>query len=110
MAYREKEPERIYWSSAQVTKLMHVTYPTLHYWLRYFDVDVKKRGGGKGSLNYRFFNSREVETLQVINHLVRHELYSLKGAKIKLELWREGMYEINTLKLFNERIMKSQIE
>ena len=90
MAHREHEPQRLYWKIGEVANLINSTPSAIRHWLIYFEEHTAKR-----SRNHtRQFNKYEVLNILVINYLIKEELYTLPGAKIKFHKWLKGDYKI----------------
>jgi hypothetical protein len=61
----------------------------IRHWIYYFGEKVNKR-----ATNRRYFNKYEVINILAINYLIRVELYTLPGAKIKFKKWLDAEYHI----------------
>ncbi|RJP73622.1 MAG: MerR family transcriptional regulator [Candidatus Zixiibacteriota bacterium] len=77
-----KLPEETLYSIAQVNAITGVAKPTIRFWEKEFRSFLHpQRTVG----NQRRYSRTDIETIERINHLVRHEGYTLEGARRKLE-------------------------
>jgi DNA-binding transcriptional MerR regulator len=81
MPYREKEPEKLYYSIGEVAKKFNVNNSLIRFWEKEFDL-IKPKKNKKGN---RLFTKEDVKNLEVIYHLVKERGYTLQGAKDKLK-------------------------
>ena len=72
--------DKLFYTIAEVAKMLHVTPPTLRYWEKEFKLNPHKTE--KGSRRY---NEKDIETLRIIHHLVKVKGLTLAGAKQKLK-------------------------
>lgn len=90
MSYREREPKRIYYQISFISEMINVAESAIRFWIKAFGIDtMKKSNGGK-----RMFAEKDVVNILAIYYLIYDELYTLKGAKKKFDLWRLSKYEI----------------
>ena len=69
-----------YYKIGEVSAMLNLTVPTLHYWEREFEqLDPDRTPGGM-----RKYRPEDVEMCKLIKHLLREKGYSLKYAKTKL--------------------------
>jgi DNA-binding transcriptional MerR regulator len=81
MAYKEKEIEKIYFSIGEVSELLQINASQIRYWEGEFSV-LKPRKDRKGN---RLFVKEDIETIKLIQYLVKDKGYTLEGAKAKLK-------------------------
>lgn len=90
MLHREKYPRRIYYQISEVAKIIGRNVSTIKYWSDHFDIRPYRQGGN----NRRTFTEDGIKKLLAIRYLLDIEMYTLKGAEVKLNLWIKGKYEI----------------
>lgn len=88
-----------YFRIGEVSSLLEVEPYVLRYWESEFKT-IKPVKAGSG---HRVYTRKDVETLQVIKHLLYNEKFSIKGAKRKLQ---ETKKEVKTLKEPNTKSLK----
>jgi DNA-binding transcriptional MerR regulator len=81
MAYKEKEIEKLYFSIGEVSELLQINASQIRYWEGEFSV-LKPRKDRKGN---RLFVKEDIETIKLIQYLVKDKGYTLEGAKAKLK-------------------------
>lgn len=90
MPTKERELRRLFYELKDVKSLLDVSGPTVGVWVKYFGLTIAQRGGALK----RKFTEENVTDLLAIRYLVKNELYTLKGAKIKFKLWKRKEYVI----------------
>ena len=85
MPYKEPEIEKIYYTIGEVSCKTGVSIPAIRYWGKKID-ELSPRKNTKGT---RFFNSNDIETVKLINHLVKERGMTIKGTQQKLKDNRE---------------------
>jgi DNA-binding transcriptional MerR regulator len=70
------------YSIAQVNAITGVAKPTIRFWEREFSEYLNPM---RTEGNQRRYSRSDIEMIEKINHLVRHEGYTLEGARKKLE-------------------------
>ena len=93
MPYKKPEIEKIYYSIGEVSRRTGVSTSSIRYWEKKFD-ELSPHKNTKGT---RFFNENDIETVKLINHLVRERGITIKGTQQKLKDNREET--INTWKI-----------
>ena len=81
MAYKEKEIEKLYFSIGEVSELLQINASQIRYWEGEFSI-LKPRKDRKGN---RLFVKEDIETIKLIQYLVKDKGYTLEGAKAKLK-------------------------
>lgn len=81
MPYKEKEPERIFFTIGEVAKMFKVNTSLIRFWEKEFDI-LKPKKNKKGN---RLFTKQDVDNLHIIYHLVKERGFKLEGAKQKLK-------------------------
>ena len=81
MPYKEKEPERLFYTIGEVAKMFKVNTSLIRFWEKQFDI-LQPKKNKKGN---RLFTPEDVENLKIIFHLVDDKGFTLKGAKEHLK-------------------------
>jgi DNA-binding transcriptional MerR regulator len=81
MPYKEKEPEKIFYTIGEVSKMFKVNTSLIRFWEKQFDI-LKPKKNKKGN---RLFTKGDVDNLHIIYHLVKERGFKLNGAKKKLK-------------------------
>jgi DNA-binding transcriptional MerR regulator len=81
MPYKEKEPERIFFTIGEVAKKFKVNTSLIRFWEKEFDI-LKPKKNNKGN---RLFTKQDLDNLHIIYHLVKERGFKLDGAKKKLK-------------------------
>lgn len=89
MPYLEKPVKKIYWTIGEVAKMIDQEPSAIRYWASEFKLRYKR-----GTRMSRMFNESDVIDMLAINYLLYDQYYTLKGAKIKFELWKRAEFEI----------------
>ena len=93
MPYKKPEIEKIYYSVGEVSEMFGLNPSHIRYWEQQFEA-LKPFKNKKGN---RLFTKDDVETVRLINHLVKERGLTIKGAQKKLKENREDTlsnYEI----------------
>jgi len=90
MSPKERKPRRIYYELTHIKELLDVTKTTISFWVKHFKLDVEHRGKSK----HRRFTEDNVIDLLALRYLIRDEMYTLEGAKVKFNLWKRKKYTI----------------
>lgn len=82
MAINEKEEtEKLYYSISEVSELFDLNASTLRFWEKEFDV-LKPTKNKKGN---RLFTKKDIEYISRIVDLVKHQGFTISGAKEQLK-------------------------
>ncbi len=81
MPYKKPNIEKIYYSIGEVARMVGVTPSSIRYWENNFD-ELSPRTNQKGT---RQFTAGDIETIKLINHLVKERGMTIKGARQKLK-------------------------
>ncbi len=107
MPYREKPIEKLYYSIGEVARMFEVKTSLIRFWEKEFDV-IKPKKNAKGN---RLFTKQDIESFQLIFHLVKDRGYTLDGAKKQLKQKRsetesqaEMLRRLNHIKSFLEHL------
>jgi len=108
MPYKEdKKIEKLYYSIGEVSKLLNVNPSLIRFWEKEFGNLINPKKNKKGN---RFFTKKDIETLQLIYHLVKERGMTLNGAKNYLKEKKkdlESNFEIiKTLKEIKELLIE----
>jgi DNA-binding transcriptional MerR regulator len=90
MPPKERKPRRIYYELSDIKDLLDVSKTTISFWIKHFKLDIQI----KGKSNHRKFRENDVVDLLALRYLIRDEMYTLEGAKIKFNLWKRKKYTI----------------
>ena len=81
MPYKEKEPEKIFYTIGEVAKMFKVNTSLIRFWEKEFDILKPK----KNKKRNRLFTKEDLDNLHIIFHLVKERGFKLNGAKKKLK-------------------------
>lgn len=93
LPYKKPEIEKIYYSVGEVSEMFGLNPSHIRYWEQQFEA-LKPFKNKKGN---RLFTKEDIETIRLINHLVKERGLTIKGARQKLKENREDTlnnYEI----------------
>jgi DNA-binding transcriptional MerR regulator len=85
MPYKEKEPEKLFYTIGEVAKMFKVRTSHIRFWEKEFDI-LKPKKNKKGN---RLFTKEDLDNLHIIFHLVKERGFKLEGAKRKLKQNKE---------------------
>ena len=85
MPYKEKEPEKLYFTIGEVARMFKVNTSLIRFWEKEFDI-LKPKKNKKGN---RLFTKQDLDNLHIIYHLVKERGFKLEGAKRKLKQNKE---------------------
>ncbi len=77
MPYKDKEIEKVYWTIGEVAKQLNLTQSQLRFWETEFST-IQPKKNKKGD---RFYASKDIEALKLIQHLLKERGFTIKGAK-----------------------------
>lgn len=105
MPYKEKDPEKLFYSIGEVAKLFDVNTSLIRFWEKEFTV-LKPKKNKKGN---RLFTNEDLENLKVIHNLVKIEGYTLDGAK---KVMTENKEEVNKRIILRKKLesIKKELE
>ena len=81
MPYKEKEPEKLFYTIGEVARMFKLNTSHIRFWERQFDI-LKPKKNKKGN---RLFTPEDLNNLHTIYHLVKERGFTLEGAKQKLK-------------------------
>lgn len=87
--YKEKEPEKLFYSIGEVAKMFKVNTSLIRFWEKEFDI-LKPKKNKKGN---RLFTKQDLDNLHIIFHLVKERGFTLEGAKKKLKQNKEEVIQ-----------------
>jgi len=106
MPYKEKIPEKIYYSIGEVAQMFNVKTSLIRFWENEFDI-IKPHKNKKGN---RLFTKQDIDNFHLIFHLVKERGLTLKGAKKKLNENKEDLFKnfevIKNLKSIKEMLIE----
>ena len=74
-------PDKHYYGIGEVAQAFNVNTSLIRFWEQEFD-EIRPKKNAKGN---RKFTKKDIETLQLIYHLVKERGFTLEGAKIHLK-------------------------
>ncbi len=89
MPYKEKEPEKLYFTIGEVARMFKVNTSLIRFWEKEFDI-LKPKKNKKGN---RLFTKQDLDNLHIIYHLVKERGFKLEGAKRKLKQNKEEVIQ-----------------
>lgn len=81
MPVKDKEPEKVYYSVGEISRMFSVAPSLIRFWESEFDI-LKPRKNKKGN---RLFTREDLENFRLIYHLVKEKGFTLQGAKDQLK-------------------------
>jgi DNA-binding transcriptional MerR regulator len=72
--------EKLFYTIAEVARMLQVTSSMLRYWEKEFGLDPRRTEKG-----FRRYNEKDIETFRLIRHLVKVKGLTLAGARQKLK-------------------------
>ena len=93
MPYKKPEIEKIYYSVGEVSEMFGLNPSHIRYWEKQFEA-LKPFKNKKGN---RLFTKEDIETIRLINYLIKERGLTIDGARKKLKENREDTlnnYEI----------------
>lgn len=69
-----------YFSIGHVSEKIGVDQSCVRYWETHFKIPVKKKSG------FRYYTSENIEALLIVKHLLKEEMYTMKGAKRQIKI------------------------
>lgn len=104
--YKEKEPEKLFYSIGEVAKMFKVNTSLIRFWEKEFDI-LKPKKNKKGN---RLFTKQDLDNLHIIFHLVKERGFTLEGAKKKLKQNKEEVIQgteiVKSLKRVKEFLLE----
>ena len=86
-------PEKLYYSIGEVAKAFKVKTSLLRFWENEFDsIKPKKKQTGT-----RKYTQKDIESIQLIYHLVKEKGMTLAGAKSRIKEKKGMIYEKNLI-------------
>ena len=98
MPYVDKEPQKIYYTIGEVSRMFNVNSSLIRFWEKEFDV-LKPHKNKKGN---RLFTPEDVENLRAIYHLVKERGFTLQGASARLKQNKNDV--VNTAEIYDSLI------
>ena len=80
MPAKKSNIEKVYYSIGEVAEMIDVTPSSIRYWESNFK-ELAPRTNAKGT---RYFTKEDIETVKLINYLVKERGLTIKGAQQKL--------------------------
>lgn len=81
MLPEEENPDKMYYSISEVSKMLDVNPSLIRFWEKEFDI-LKPKKNSKGN---RQFTRDDLANLRLIYHLVKEQGHTLEGAREKLK-------------------------
>ncbi|MBI3501418.1 MAG: MerR family transcriptional regulator [Bacteroidetes bacterium] len=79
--YKEKEPQKMFYSIGEVARMFKLAPSHIRFWESQFTV-LKPKRNKKGN---RLFTKEDLDNFHTIYHLVKERGFTLEGAKQKLK-------------------------
>jgi len=77
----EDEVKKLYFTIGQVSEMLNLSVSQIRFWEKEFSqLKISKTAGGT-----RKFSHRDIDTIKLIQQLVKEQGYTLEGAKEKLK-------------------------
>jgi hypothetical protein len=89
MENQEDTIDRRYWQIGEVADWLNVRTSEIRFWMDALKITVKTTARGN-----RLFNEKDFRTMMAVRYLINVEMYTIKGAFVKLNLWYKGKYKI----------------
>lgn len=89
MPYKEKEPEKLFYTIGEVAKIFKVNTSLIRFWEKQFEI-LQPKKNKKGN---RLFTKQDLDNLHIIYHLVKERRFKLDGAKKKLKQNKEEVIQ-----------------
>lgn len=89
-------PDKLYYSIGEVAEAFGVNTSLIRFWEKEFK-EIKPKKNAKGD---RRFSKNDIETLQLIYHLVKERGFTLEGAKIHLR--EQGQQTLNNYEIIRK--------
>lgn len=71
---------RRYFNVSQVVDKLGIDKSRLHYWEHHFKIPVLQKR------TVRYYTSENIEALLIVKHLLKEEMYTMKGAKRQIKI------------------------
>ncbi len=114
MLPEEENPDKLYYSISEVSKILGVNASLIRFWEKEFTILNPK----KSSKGNRQFTKEDVGNLRLIYHLVKEQGYTLQGANEKIRLTKsksskkveiiDSLYKVRNLLTDIKDIMDEQ--
>lgn len=110
MADNIKKIEKIFFTIGEVAEMLHVAPSSIRYWENNFEeLTPQKSSGGT-----RLFSKDDIETLKLINYLIKEKGLTIKGARMSLKQNREETMNtwnvVSRLKRIREKLTEIRDE
>jgi DNA-binding transcriptional MerR regulator len=79
--HKNNNIEKVFYSIGEVASITGTSASSIRYWEKNFS-ELSPQKNDKGT---RFYTSQDIETVKLINHLVRDRGMTIKGVKQKLK-------------------------
>ncbi|MBD81343.1 MAG: MerR family transcriptional regulator [Crocinitomicaceae bacterium] len=93
MPLRKKEITRLFYSIGEVAEMFEVNTSLIRFWEKEFEI-IQPKKNKKGN---RLFTPKDVDHFQIIFRLVKHQGYTLEGAKKALKEQKTELANQNNL-------------
>ena len=106
MLPEEENPDKLYYSISEVSKMLGVNASLVRFWEKEFDI-LKPKKNSKGN---RQFTKEDVGNLRLIYHLVKEQGHTLQGANEKIKNINERINFLQSEKENLEKQLNTQTE
>jgi len=93
MSLRKKEITKLFYSIGEVAEMFEVNTSLIRFWEKEFDI-IQPKKNKKGN---RLFTPKDIKHFQIIFRLVKHQGYTLEGAKKALKEQKKTLINQNDL-------------
>ncbi|MBQ9471035.1 MAG: MerR family transcriptional regulator [Bacteroidales bacterium] len=88
MPYKEQPVEKIFFTIGEVAQMLQVSTTQIRFWEKNFKKYIRPRKTPRGN---RLFSQADVENLKLIRHLLKEQLYTIEGAKKRMDEGRQAL-------------------
>ena len=81
MPYKEKEIEKLYYTSGEVAARLKLNASQIRFWDKQFEI-IKPHKNKNGN---RLFTTKDIEAIAKVNELINQKGFTIQGAKQYLE-------------------------
>ena len=77
---KEMKIEKVYFKIKEVAQALDLPQSKIRFWMGELNIEVKRTGR-----RYRLFTQRDIDTLRIVNWLLKDVLFTVEGAKKQIE-------------------------
>ena len=98
--------EKIYWSIAEVSEMLGLSYSTLHYW----EQEIKQLSPERNDGGTRFYTAENIETLRQIKYMRDTEKMSIRMIKKKFADNKTDIQKRQQMESYLKKIREQLLE